>query len=109
MSLRRRGTEMKGTLWLASIVLFVASVMVFSSGYATLMAYFGTPTTSGLFSIMGHLMVLLALIGMLGFIMYATERKAGNVKVKNLLFERLLGYAPDAPLQNQTVNQEARR
>lgn len=89
---------MKGSFWLASIVLFVAAVMVFSSGYATLVAYFATPTTSGLVSIMGHLMVLLALIGMLGFIMYATERKAGNVKVKNHLFERLLGYAPDAPL-----------
>ena len=89
---------MKGTLWLISIALFIATIAVFSSGYATLMAYFTAPTTSGLVSIMGHLMVLLALIGMLGFIMYATERKAGNVKVKNHLFERLLGYAPDAPL-----------
>jgi hypothetical protein len=99
---------MKGTLWLVSIVLFIVSVMVFSSGYATLMAYFGAPTTSGLVSIMGHLMVLLALIGMLGFIMYATERKAGNVKLKNHLFERLLGYAPDAPLPNQAEQREVR-
>jgi hypothetical protein len=100
---------MKGTLWLVSVVLFVVSVLVFSSGYATLMAYFGTPTTSGLVSIMGHLMVLLALIGMLGFIMYATERKAGNVKLKNHLFERLLGYAPDAALQDRAEQREVRR
>lgn len=99
---------MKGTLWLVSAVLFVVSVVVFSSGYATLMAYFATPTTSGLVSIMGHLMVLIGLIGMLGFIMYATERRAGNVKVKNHLFERLLGHAPDAPLPSKPEQREVR-
>jgi hypothetical protein len=103
---------MKGTTWVITLALFIASMMVFSSGYSTIMTYFATPTLAGLVSIMGHLIALLALITTLGFIMYATERKAGNVKVKNHLFERLLGYAPDAPLPNQakhTQPQEVRK
>jgi hypothetical protein len=103
---------MKGTTWVITLALFIASMMVFSSGYSTVMTYFATPTLAGLVSIMGHLIALLALIATLGFIMYATERKAGNVKVKNHLFERLLGYAPDAPLPSQaqqTQPQEVRK
>ncbi len=103
---------MKGTTWVITVALFIAAMLVFSNGYSTVMTYFATPTLAGLFSIMGHLIALLTLIAMLGFIMYATERKAGNVKVKNHLFERLLGYPPDAPLPNQAQNtqtQEVRK
>lgn len=93
---------MKGTTWVVTIALFIASMLVFSSGYSTVMTYFAAPTLSGLVSIMAHLIGLLMLMAMLGFIMYATERRAGNVKVKNRVFERLLGYAPDAPLPGQS-------
>ena len=89
---------MKGSMWLLSIITFIAAISVFSRGYGALMEFFKLPTTAGLFSVMFYLVILLFLLSVIGFIMYTTERKNGNVKVKNHLFERLLGYDKDAVL-----------
>ena len=81
---------MKGSVWVLTIAVFVVAIAVFSRGYASLMAFFALPTTAGLLSVMFHLALFLLVMSVLAFIMYASERRNGNVKVKNALFERLI-------------------
>ena len=69
--------------------------------------FFNFPTLQGLLGITGYLALVIFLLGILAFIMYATERQAGNVKVKNLLFEKILGHAPDAVLPGTMAQQPA--
>jgi hypothetical protein len=95
---------MKGSMWIFTIITFVAAISVFSRGYAALMEFFKLPTTAGLVSVMVYLLILMFLLAVMGFIMYATERKNGNVKVKNHLFERLLGYDKDSMLPTKTAD-----
>jgi hypothetical protein len=97
---------MKGSMWLFSGITFFAAISVFSRGYAALMEFFKLPTSAGLFSVMFYLVILLFLLSVLGFIMYATERKNGNVKVKNHLFERLLGHDKDSVLPIPKVSKD---
>ena len=89
---------MKGSLWLITFVVFGVAIAMFSRGYATVLRFFDAPTLEGLLGITGYLALVIFLLGILAFIMYATERQAGNVKVKNHLFEKILGHAPDAVL-----------
>ncbi len=101
---------MKGSTWLVTLVTFVAGILVFSSGYGETVRYLERPTWTGLAMIGFWLVVLLFLVATLGFIMYAVDRKAGNVRVKIALFERLLGYDKDAVLpesrEQTTTNKE---
>ena len=97
---------MKGSMWLFTGITFFAAISVFSRGYAALMEFFKLPTTAGLFSVMLYLVILLFLLSVMGFIMYATERKNGNVKLKNQLFERLLGYDKEAVLPTPKASQD---
>lgn len=97
---------MKGSMWLFTGITFFAAISVFSRGYAALMEFFKLPTTAGLFSVMLYLVILLFLLSVMGFIMYATERKNGNVKLKNQLFERLLGYDKEAVLPTPKAPQD---
>ncbi|HEX2864985.1 MAG TPA: hypothetical protein VHN99_10490, partial [Deinococcales bacterium] len=94
----RRGWRVKPSLMVVTIVLFAGAVRVFSGGYNTLLRYFEQPTTTGLVSLAAWVAALIVLLAALGFVMYATERRLGNVKVKNHLFERLLGHGPNDPL-----------
>jgi preprotein translocase subunit Sss1 len=89
---------MKGSLWLITFIVFGIAIAMFSRGYATVLRFFDAPTLEGLLGITGYLALVIFLLGILAFIMYATERQAGNVKVKNLLFEKILGHAPNAAL-----------
>ncbi len=89
---------MRGSLLVLSALVFVLCIAVFSRLYATFMQYVNTPTPEGLLNIFVLFAALVLVMTVLGFIMYATERRMGNVKVKNALFERLLGYAPNAVL-----------
>ena len=89
---------MKGSLWLITFVVFGVAIAMFSRGYRTVLDFFNFPTFQGLLGITGYLALVIFLLGILAFIMYATERQAGNVKVKNHLFEKILGHAPDAVL-----------
>lgn len=97
---------MKGSMWLFTGITFFAAISVFSRGYAALMEFFKLPTTAGLFWVMLYLVILLFLLSVMGFIMYATERKNGNVKLKNQLFERLLGYDKEAVLPTPKASQD---
>ena len=96
---------MKGSTWLVTLVTFVAGILVFSSGYGETVRYLERPTWMGLFMIGFWLLVLLFLVATLGFIMYAVDRKAGNVRVKIATFERLLGYDKDAILPESPEKQ----
>ena len=97
---------MKGSMLLFTGITFFAAISVFSRGYGALMEFFKLPTTAGLFSVMLYLVILLFLLSVMGFIMYATERKNGNVKLKNQLFERLLGYDKEAVLPTPKASQD---
>jgi hypothetical protein len=97
---------MKGSMWLFTGITFFAAISVFSRGYAALMEFFKLPTSTGLFSVMFYLVILLFLLSVMGFIMYGTERKNGNVKVKNHLFERLLGYDKEAVLPTSKASKD---
>ncbi len=96
---------MKGSLWLVTFVVFGVAIAMFSRGYRTVLDFFNFPTLQGLLGITGYLALVIFLLGILGFIMYATERQAGNVKVKNHLFEKILGHTPDAVLPGSTGQQ----
>lgn len=85
---------------IAAAALFVAAILVFSRAYNLVIEYFTSPTLSGLVTLLTLALALFAVLAALGFIMYATERRLGNVKVKNALFERLLGHSPEAQLGN---------
>jgi hypothetical protein len=98
---------MKGSLWVVFIAVFVVAIAVFSRGYGTVLRFFDAPTLEGLLSIVAYLSVVILLLGILALIMYATERQAGNVKVKNLLFEKILGQTPDAVLPGSPVAAES--
>ena len=98
---------MKGSLWLVTFVVFGVAIAMFSRGYRTVLDFFNVPTLQGLLGITGYLALVIFLLGILGFIMYATERQAGNVKVKNHLFEKILGHTPDAILPGSIAQQPA--
>ena len=98
---------MKGSLWLITFVVFGIAIAMFSRGYATVLRFFDAPTLEGLLGITGYLALVIFLLGILAFIMYATERQAGNVKVKNHLFEKILGHAPDAVLPGTMAQKPA--
>jgi preprotein translocase subunit Sss1 len=89
---------MKGSLWIIAIASFIGGIVTFSNGYGAVVRYLETPTWLGLLMIAFWLVLLLFLIGVMGFIMYVTDRKVGNVKVKIHLFERLLGFDKNAEL-----------
>ncbi len=89
---------MKGSLWIIAITSFIGGIVAFSNGYNAVLRYLESPTWLGLSMIAFWLVLLLFLIGLMGFIMYVTDRKVGNVKVKIHLFERLLGYDKNAEL-----------
>jgi hypothetical protein len=90
--------DVKGSLWLVTFVVFGIAIAFFSRGYATVLKFFEFPTLEGLLGIIAYLAIVIFLLGILALIMYATERQAGNVKVKNFLFEKILGHTPDAVL-----------
>ena len=92
---------MKPSLMIVTLLLFGGAVRVFSGAYNTMLRYFEQPTSLGLVTLSAWVLGLLVFLAALGFVMYATERRLGNVKVKNQLFERLLGQAPDALLPTQ--------
>ena len=95
---------------IAAAALFVAAILVFSRAYNLVIEYFSRPTLDGLVTLVGLALALFVVLAALGFVMYATERSLGNVKVKNALFERLLGHAPDAPLgRGETRPEESRK
>jgi hypothetical protein len=98
---------MKGSLWLVTFVVFGIAIAMFSRGYRTVLDFFNFPTFQGLLGITGYLALVIFLLGILAFIMYATERQAGNVKVKNHLFEKILGHTPDAVLPGSMTQQPA--
>jgi TRAP-type C4-dicarboxylate transport system permease small subunit len=97
---------MKGSTWVFAIVTFLAAIVAFSRGYAEVVAYLGRPTPEGLLSIVFFLVVLVFLLAVLGFIMYAVDRRAGNVRNKVYLFERLLGFDKDAVLPGHQDRQQ---
>ena len=92
---------MRPSVLIATIPVFVGAVVMFSRVYNTFLGYIDRPTPLGLLSLFLYTLALLATLTLLGFIMYATERRLGNVKVKNALFERLLGYPKDAELPSR--------
>ena len=99
---------MKGSTWIFTIATFVGGILVFSSGYAEVLRYLNSPTWMGLAMIAFWLALLIFFVVTLGFIMYAVDRKAGNVKVKIAFFERLLGYDKDATLpESRESNKES--
>ncbi len=98
---------MKGSTWLFTLASFVGGILVFSSGYNQVLRYLEQPTWTGLAMIAFWLTLLLFFVATLGFIMYAVDRKAGNVRVKIALFERLLGYSKEAVLpESREKNKE---
>jgi membrane-anchored glycerophosphoryl diester phosphodiesterase (GDPDase) len=98
---------MKGSTWLFTLASFVGGILVFSSGYNQVLRYLEQPTWTGLALIAFWLTLLLFFVVTLGFIMYAVDRKAGNVRVKIALFERLLGYSKEAVLpESREQNKE---
>jgi hypothetical protein len=96
---------MKGSLWVITLIVFAFAIAMFSRGYRSVLNFFDFPTLEGLFTILLYLAIVIFLLGILALIMYATERQAGNVKVKNHLFEKILGHAPDAVLP-KNINQQ---
>ncbi len=98
---------MKGSTWLFTLASFVGGILVFSSGYNQVVRYLEQPTWAGLAMIAFWLTLLLFFVVTLGFIMYAVDRKVGNVRVKIALFERLLGYSKEAILpESREKNKE---
>ncbi len=98
---------MKGSTWIFTIASFIGGILVFSSGYNQVLRYLDQPTWTGLAMIAFWLALLLFFVVTLGFIMYAVDRKAGNVRVKITMFERLLGHTKDAPLpESRETNKE---
>lgn len=89
---------MKGSTWVFAIITFGAAIVTFSRGYNEVVRYLERPTPEGLAMIVLLLGLLVFLLGVMGFIMYAVDRRVGNVKNKVFLFERLLGYQKDALL-----------
>ena len=89
---------MKGSTWLFAIVTFGAAIVTFSRGYNEVVRYLERPTPEGLATIVLLLGLLVFLLAVMGFIMYAVDRRVGNVRNKVFLFERLLGYQKDAVL-----------
>ncbi len=89
---------MRPSLLIASVAVFVGAIFAFSRAYNTLLAFFKQPSLAGLLEIALFVALLFLSIAALGFIMYATDRRKGNIKVKSPFFERLLGYRPDAEL-----------
>jgi hypothetical protein len=101
------GIEMKGSLWVITFIVFGFAIAMFSRGYRTTLDFFNVPTLEGLFGILFYLAIVVFLLGILALIMYGTERQAGNVKIKNHLFEKILGHAPDAVLPGSMTQQPA--
>jgi preprotein translocase subunit Sss1 len=97
---------MKGSVWVVAIITFVAAILTFSRGYNTVLRYFERPTPQGLVTILLLLALLLFLLGVMGFIIYAVDRRAGNVRHKIYLFERLLGFDKDAVLPSADRQEE---
>lgn len=89
---------MKGSIWIFAIITFGAAIVTFSRGYNEVVRYLERPTPEGLLNIVLLLGLLVFLLAVMGFIMYAVDRRVGNVKNKVFLFERLLGYQKDAVL-----------
>ena len=89
---------MKGSTWVFAIITFGAAIVTFSRGYNEVVRYLERPTPEGLGMIVLLLGLLVFLLAVMGFIMYAVDRRVGNVKNKVFLFERLLGYQKDAVL-----------
>lgn len=89
---------MKGSTWIFAIITFGAAIVTFSRGYNEVVRYLERPTPEGLLNIVLLLGLLVFLLAVMGFIMYAVDRRVGNVKNKVFLFERLLGYQKDAVL-----------
>ena len=89
---------MKGSTWVFALLTFGAAIVTFSRGYGEVVRYLERPTSGGLLSIVLLLGLLVFLLAVMGFIMYAVDRRVGNVKNKVFLFERLLGYQKDAVL-----------
>jgi preprotein translocase subunit Sss1 len=97
---------MKGSTWIFALVTFAATILTFSRGYAEVVRYLARPTPAGLGLIALLLVMLIFLLGVMGFIMYAVDRRAGNVKMKVNLFERLLGFEKDATLPGPSQQEE---
>ena len=89
---------MKGSTWVFALLTFGAAIVTFSRGYGEVVRYLERPTPEGLLNIVLLLGLLVFLLAVMGFIMYAVDRRVGNVKNKVFLFERLLGYQKDAVL-----------
>jgi uncharacterized membrane protein len=87
---------MKASVMILTLVLFILAILVFSSGYGTLMKFFGAPSLELLLGFAAWFALELLILSAIGFIMYAADRRAGNVKVKNALFDRLLRIPNDA-------------
>jgi hypothetical protein len=92
---------MKGSTWIFAIVTFVAAILTFSRVYGEVVRYLGAPTPEGLVTILAFGVLLIVLLGVMAFIIYAVDRRVGNVKNKVFLFERLLGYDKDAVLPSK--------
>ena len=100
---------MKGSTWVFAVLTFGAAIVTFSRGYGEVVRYLERPTPEGLLSIVLLLGLLVFLLGVMGFIMYAVDRRVGNVKNKVFLFERLLGHSKDAVLPGSLTDQIAAR
>ena len=100
---------MKGSTWVFAIITFGAAIATFSRGYGEVVRYLERPTPEGLLSIVLLLGLLVFLLAVMGFIMYAVDRRVGNVKNKVFLFERLLGYSKDAVLPGSLQEDAAAR
>lgn len=87
---------------IVALAFFTLAIIAFSNAYNSVLRFFEHPTEAGLLRVVTYTIALLGTLTVLGLIMYATERRLGNLKVKNAFFERLLGYAPDAPLPGET-------
>ncbi len=99
---------MKGSTWVFAIITFGAAIVTFSRGYNEVVRYLERPTPEGLLSIVLLLGLLVFLLAVMGFIMYAVDRRVGNVKNKVFVFERLLGYSKDAVLPGSLKDAAAR-
>lgn len=84
-----------------ALAAFAVAIVVFSNAYNSVLRFFEQPTELGLIRVVAYVLALIAVLAVLGLIMYATERRLGNVKVKNAFFERLLGYPPDSQLPSE--------
>jgi hypothetical protein len=93
---------MKGSTWVFAIVTFGAAILTFSRVYGEVVRYLTRPTPEGLVTIIGFSVLLLFLLGVMAFIIYAVDRRAGNVKNKVHVFERLLGFDKNAELPGQS-------